>query len=139
MFQHDRLSNEITLFQKIKNLDYILLISVILLSLLSIFVMYSTDGGEILFHTKNHFVKLAVFFPLMIFVAFFNIKFWHNFSYLIYFIVILLLISPQYRVVKLYRQKYPFFNAKVLAAIQRLCLMSLPLTTKTICSHKFLA
>ena len=92
MFQHDRLSNEITLFQKIKNLDYILLISIILLSVLSIFVMYSTDGGEILFHTKNHFVKLAVFFPLMIFVAFFNIKFWHNFSYIIYFIVILLLI-----------------------------------------------
>ena len=92
MFQHDRLSNEITLFQKIKNLDYMLLISVILLSVLSIFVMYSTDGGEILFHTKNHFVKLAVFFPLMIFVAFFNIKFWHNFSYIIYFIVILLLI-----------------------------------------------
>ena len=92
MFQHDRLSNEITLFQKIKNLDYILLISVILLSALSVFVMYSTDGGEILFHTKNHFVKLAVFFPLMIFVAFFNIKFWHNCSYIIYFIVILLLI-----------------------------------------------
>ena len=92
MFQHDRLSNEITLFQKIKNLDYILLISVILLSVLSVFVMYSTDGGEILFHTKNHFVKLAVFFPLMIFVAFFNIKFWHNFSYIIYFIIILLLI-----------------------------------------------
>ena len=92
MFQHDRLSNEITLFQKIKNLDYILLISVILLSVLSVFVMYSTDGGEILFHTKNHFVKLAAFFPLMIFVAFFNIKFWHNFSYIIYFIVILLLI-----------------------------------------------
>ena len=92
MFQHDRLSNEITLFQKIKNLDYILLVSVILLSVLSVFVMYSTDGGEILFHTKNHFVKLAVFFPLMIFVAFFNIKFWHNYSYLIYFIVILLLI-----------------------------------------------
>ena len=92
MFQHDRLNNEITLFQKIKNLDYILLISVILLSVLSVFIMYSTDGGEILFHTKNHFVKLAVFFPLMIFVAFFNIKFWHNFSYIIYFIVILLLI-----------------------------------------------
>ena len=92
MFQHDRLNNEITLFQKIKNLDYILLISVILLSVLSVFVMYSTDGGEILFHTKNHFVKLAVFFPLMIFVAFFNIKFWHNFSYIIYVLVILLLI-----------------------------------------------
>ena len=92
MFQHDRLNNEITLFQKIKNLDYILLICVIILSVLSVFVMYSTDGGEILFHTKNHFVKLAVFFPLMIFVAFFNIKFWHNFSYIIYLIVIFLLI-----------------------------------------------
>ena len=75
MFQHDRLNSEITLLQKIKNLDYILLISVILLSIISVFVMYSTDGGEILFHTKNHFLKLTVFFPLMIFVAFFNIKF----------------------------------------------------------------
>ena len=92
MFQQDRLNNEITFFQKIKNLDYILLISVILLSVISLFVMYSTDGGEILFHTKNHFVKLMVFFPLMIFLAFFNIKFWHSISYVVYFLVILLLI-----------------------------------------------
>ena len=92
MFQHDRLNSEITLLQKIKNLDYTLLISVTLLSVISVLVMYSTDGGEILFHTKNHFLKLAVFFPLMIFVALFNIKFWHNFSYIIYFIVMLLLI-----------------------------------------------
>ena len=92
MFQHDRLNNEITFFQKIKNLDYILLISVILLSVISVFVMYSTDGGDILFHTKNHFVKLLVFFPLMIFIALFNIKVWHNLSYLIYLVVILLLV-----------------------------------------------
>ncbi len=92
MFQHDRLNNEITLLQKIKNLDYILLISIVLLSAISLFVMYSTDGGEILFHTKNHFVKILVFFPMMIFLAFFNIKFWHNFSYIIYLLVILLLI-----------------------------------------------
>ena len=92
MFQHDRLNNEITLVQKIKNLDYILILSVVFLSLISVFVMYSTDGGEILFHTKNHFVKLVVFLPLMIFVAFFNIKFWHNFSYIIYFVIILLLV-----------------------------------------------
>ena len=84
MFQHHRLNSEITLFQKIKKLDYILIISVIILSTISVFVMYSTDGGEILFHTKNHFVKLLVFFPLMIFVALFNIKFWHNLSYIIY-------------------------------------------------------
>ncbi len=92
MFQHDRLSNEITLFQKIKNLDYILIISVVVLSIISLFVMYSTDGGEVLFHTKNHFIKLMVFFPLMILIAFFNIKFWHNFSYFVYLIIIILLI-----------------------------------------------
>jgi len=92
MYQKDRLNNELTIFQKIKNLDYILILSVVFLSIISLFIMYSTDGGEILFHTKNHFIKLIVFFPLMIIVAFFNIKIWHNFSYLIYFVVILLLI-----------------------------------------------
>ena len=92
MFQHDRLNNELTFWQKIKELDYILLTSVFLLSILSLFVMYSTDGGEILFHTKSHFSKLIIFFPLMIFIAFFNIKWWHNLSYLFYIAVILLLI-----------------------------------------------
>ena len=92
MFQHDRLNNELTFWQKVKELDYILLTSVFLLSILSLFVMYSTDGGEILFHTKSHFSKIIIFFPLMIFIAFFNIKWWHNLSYLFYLVVILLLI-----------------------------------------------
>ena len=92
MFQHDRLNNELTFWQKVKELDYILLTSVLLLSILSLFVMYSTDGGEILFHTKSHFSKIIIFFPLMIFIAFFNIKWWHNLSYLFYLLVILLLI-----------------------------------------------
>ena len=92
MFQHDRLNNELTFWQKVKELDYILLTSVLLLSILSLFVMYSTDGGEILFHTKSHFSKIILFFPLMIFIAFFNIKWWHNLSYVFYFAVILLLI-----------------------------------------------
>ena len=92
MFQHDRLNNELTFWQKVKELDFILLTSVLLLSILSLFVMYSTDGGEILFHTKSHFSKIILFFPLMIFIAFFNIKWWHNFSYLFYLFVTLLLI-----------------------------------------------
>ena len=92
MFQHDRLNNELTFWQKVKELDFILLTSVLMLSILSLLVMYSTDGGEILFHTKSHFSKIMLFFPLMIFIAFFNIKWWHNFSYLFYISVILLLI-----------------------------------------------
>ena len=92
MFQPDRLNNELSFWQKVKALDYILLTSVFLLSTISLFVMYSTDGGEILYHTKSHFGKIIIFFPLMILIAFFNIKWWHNFSYLFYIVVILLLI-----------------------------------------------
>ena len=92
MFQHDILNNELTFWQKVKELDYVLLISIFLLSILSLFVMYSTDGGEILFHTKSHFSKIVIFFPLMILIAFFNIKWWHNLSYLFYIAVVLLLI-----------------------------------------------
>ena len=92
MFQHNRLDSDLTFFQKLKNLDYILLFSIILLSIISVFVMYSTDGGEILYHTKSHFIKLLIFFPLMLIISFFNIKFWHITSYIFYIIVIVLLI-----------------------------------------------
>ena len=92
MFQHTRLNSDQNLFQKIKNLDYILLISIILLSLLSFFVMYSTDGGELLVHSKNHLLKLSTFFMMMLIISFFNIKLWHYFSYFFYFLIILLLI-----------------------------------------------
>ena len=92
MFQHNKLNSELTFIQKVKKLDYILLISIILLSVISLFVMYSTDGGEILFYTKSHFIKLLIFFSLMIVISFFNIKFWHVISYFFYIAVILLLI-----------------------------------------------
>ena len=92
MFQQDRLNSELTFFQKVKRLDYILLISIILLSAISLLVMYSTDGGEILLHTKSHFIKLLTFFSLMMVISFFNIRIWHITSYFIYFIILLLLI-----------------------------------------------
>ena len=92
MFQHTRLNSDQNFFQKVKNLDYILLLSILILSTLSLFVMYSTDGGELLYHTKSHFIKLSVFFVLMLLISFFNIKFWHLSSYFLYGIIILLLI-----------------------------------------------
>ena len=92
MFQHTRLNSDLNFFQKVKNLDYILLLSILILSTLSLFVMYSTDGGELLYHTKSHFIKLSVFFALMLLISFFNIKFWHLSSYFLYGIIILLLI-----------------------------------------------
>ena len=92
MFQHTRLNSDQNFFQKVKNLDYILLLSILTLSTLSLFVMYSTDGGELLYHTKSHLIKLSVFFVLMLLISFINIKFWHLSSYFFYGIIILLLI-----------------------------------------------
>ena len=92
MFQHKRLNSEVTFLQKVKNLDYILLISILLLSSISLFMMYSTDGGQILYHTKSHFIKLIVFFFMMLIITFINIKLWHLSAYLFYFIILLLLI-----------------------------------------------
>ena len=92
MYQHSRLNSDQSFIQKIKNLDYILLICLILLSALSLVIMYSTDGGEILYHTKSHFTKITVFFAMMLVISFFNIRFWHLSSYAFYSIVILLLI-----------------------------------------------
>ena len=92
MFEYNRLSSELSFFQKVKKLDFILIFCIILLSTTSVFVMYSTDGGEFLYHTKSHFIKLLTFFSLMIVISFFNIKLWHITSYFIYFIILLLLI-----------------------------------------------
>ena len=85
-------SHELTLFQKIKNYDFILLFCILILGITSIFTMYSTDGGEVLFHTKSHFIKFSIFFPMMIILSFINIKYWHAGSYLFYVLILGLLV-----------------------------------------------
>ncbi len=92
MYLHSRLNNKNTLFQKIKELDFILLGSILLLGFISLATMYSTDGGQILFHTKSHFFKFSIFMLLMLVISFFNIKFWFSISYFVYLIVVLMLI-----------------------------------------------
>ena len=92
MFHYDKLNSELTFIQKVKKLDFVLLFSIIILSTISLVVMYSTDGGEILYHTKSHFIKLVTFFLLMLVISFFNIKIWHLFSYVFYVLIIFLLI-----------------------------------------------
>ena len=54
-----KFSHSLTLFQKIKNYDFILLMSILILGIISIFTMYSTDGGEILFHTTSPLTRLT--------------------------------------------------------------------------------
>ena len=92
MYIHNRFNNKNNSFQKIRELDFILLFSILLLGFISLATMYSTDGGQILFHTKSHFTKFLIFTILMLFISFFNIKFWFSLSYIFYIIAILMLI-----------------------------------------------
>ena len=93
MYQHNRLTtNNFNFFSKLANFDYVLMACILLLGVISLATMYSTDGGKILFHTKSHFTKLIVFTIMMLIFSFINIKFWFSIGYFFYIIIIGLLI-----------------------------------------------
>ena len=92
MFQQTSFTNQLTFFQKIKALDFILILCVLVLGVVGTFSMYSSEGGQFLYYTKNHVIRFTVFFSFMLFFSFIRIKFWHSFGYFFYFVVILLLI-----------------------------------------------
>ena len=92
MFQSRTLTNKLTFFQKIRSFDYILLLCILIIGIISCYSMYSTDGGEFLYHSKSHVVRFVVFFTMMIVLSFLSIRFWHSTGYLFYFIVLGLLI-----------------------------------------------
>ncbi len=92
MYLHNRIKKNNENFKKIKNFDFILLFCILLLGFISFATMYSTDGGEVLFHTKSHFVKFVIFTILMLLVSFLNIKFWFSIGYFTYILIVLMLI-----------------------------------------------
>jgi len=92
MFQIRTITNKLTFFQKVKSFDYILLLCILIIGIISCYSMYSTDGGELLYHSKSHVIRFLVFFVMMIVLSFFSIRFWHSTGYLFYFIVLGLLL-----------------------------------------------
>ena len=81
---------------KIYSLDYFLILLVLLLGIISIFAMYSTERGNFDYYTKNQIARFIVFFSLFIIIPLLNIKFWYKSAYLFYFIVLLLLIGVDF-------------------------------------------
>tara|TARA_E500000331_G_C17220300_1_gene697776 strand:- start:427 stop:1551 length:1125 start_codon:yes stop_codon:yes gene_type:complete len=100
MLHQNSLYSQSTIIQKFKNFDFILLFSILLLGVISMTAMYSTDGGEFLFHSKSHMFKFSIFFVMMIILSFINLKYWHYFAYLFYVIVLLFLIWTSFYGVK---------------------------------------
>ncbi len=96
MFQPRSIQSSLSFKDKLFSIDYILVISVLILGIVSMFAMYSTDGGEFKYHTKSHVVRFSVFFLVFFILSFVQIRLWHSTSYIIYLIFFLLLLAVKY-------------------------------------------
>jgi|TARA_B110000495_G_C22961370_1_gene563562 rod shape determining protein RodA len=85
-----------SLKEKFFNLDLILLFSILLLGIISVFAQFSSSGGNFDYYSKSHAVRFGVFFILFLVVAFTPISFWHGTSFLMFLILLLLLLFVKF-------------------------------------------
>ena len=83
-------------FEKIRSIDYLLIIIILILGIISSFAMYSTDGGEFLYHTKSHILRFGIFFVLFLVLSFVQTKVWHRAGYIFYLVILFMLFWALY-------------------------------------------
>ena len=81
---------------KIYNLDFTLLFSILLLGIISIFTQFSSSGGNFDYYSKSHALRFGVFFILFLSISLTSIRFWHSSSLIIFFILLLLLLFVKF-------------------------------------------
>ena len=96
MFQPRSIQSSLTFRDKIITMDYVLVLSILLLGIISMFAMYSTDGGKFDYHTRSHILRFGVFFLMFIVISFFQIRFWYQTSTLLYIAFFILLLGVKY-------------------------------------------
>ena len=96
MYQPRSIQSSMGLRDRILSIDYILVVSILVLGIISMFTIYSTDGGEFKYHTNSHILRFCVFFALFFLVSLIQIRFWHDQSYLIYISFFILLLGVKY-------------------------------------------
>ncbi len=88
----ERLSvSQNTFLEKIKSIDYFLILIIVLIGSISIFAIYSTEGGTFSYYTKNHLIRLLTFFFMFLALSFIRITTWYRHAYLFYFLGLALL------------------------------------------------
>ena len=96
LYNRSSFHSPFSLREKFFNCDLILLFSILLLGVISIFAQFSSSGGNIDYYAKSHALRFGVFFVLFLTVAFTPLKFWHGSSFLIFFILLLLLLVVKF-------------------------------------------
>ena len=92
MFEAKFTSSQYSFFEKLKSIDYFLILIVILIGALSVFAIYSTESGNFSYYTKNHLIRLIVFFFMFLVLSFIRLSTWYKNAYLFYLIALILLI-----------------------------------------------
>ena len=78
---------------KLKSIDYLLILLIIAIGSISVFAIYSTEGGKFSFYTKNHIIRLSAFFSLFLVLSFVRVSTWYKNAYLFYIVGLVLLIT----------------------------------------------
>ena len=85
-------SNSYSFIDKLKAVDYFLIIIVAIIGSMSVFSIYSTESGNFSFYTKNHLTRFLVFFSMFLVLSFVRVSFWYRQAYIFYILGILLLL-----------------------------------------------
>ena len=89
-------SKNLSLREKVLNIDYQLFFLIILLGIISVFAMYSTARGNFDYYTKSHLFRFIIFFFIFIIASLLSINFWYRLSYIFYISALLLLIGVNF-------------------------------------------
>jgi rod shape determining protein RodA len=96
LLNRSSLHTPFALRDKFFDLDFTLFFSILLLGIISIFAQYSSSGGQFDYHSKSHAIRFFVFFLFFLVISFVNIRFWNDYSLLIFILLILLLVAVKF-------------------------------------------
>ena len=83
------------ILEKIKNLNYLLIFLLILISFIGAAGLYSAADGSYQPWASRHLVRFYVFLLMAIFISFIDIKIIYKYSYALFGLSLLLLISVE--------------------------------------------
>jgi rod shape determining protein RodA len=78
---------------KLFSLDFLLIFLVLLLGIISFFVMYSTERGNMDYYTTSHIYRFCFFFLIFIAISFLKTEILYKSAYLFYAVVLILLVA----------------------------------------------
>lgn len=88
-----KIRKNVTVADRVINLNWKLISIVFFLSLIGIFMLYSAAGGSLKPWAFRQIIHFAVFFPVMIIIALIDINLLYKYSYWLYFFAVFLLIA----------------------------------------------